>query len=142
MLGSVETAGPDGPAGPGRVVVADFEAGIGTLTRMGPGDADGVLVVVEPTSKSIEVGTRAAGLAREKSLGRVIVVANRVRDDADLERLREAFPEGQDIVPVPDDPAVMDADREGVAPLDLDPDSPAVHALAALADRLGDDGGD
>ncbi len=127
MLGTVD--------GSGRVVVADFEAGIGTLTRMGTGDVDAVLVVVEPTPKSLEVGSRAADLAREKSLGRVVVVANRVRGEEDLTRVRAAFPEHEVIV-VPDDPIIVDADRAGVAPIDLAPEAPAVRALAGLADLL------
>ncbi len=127
MLGTVD--------GSGRVVVADFEAGIGTLTRMGTGDVDAVLVVVEPTPKSLEVGSRAADLAREKSLGRVVVVANRVRGEEDLARVRAAFP-GHEVIVVPDDPTIVDADRAGVAPIDLAPEAPAVRALAGLADRL------
>lgn len=127
MLGTVD--------GSGRVVVADFEAGIGTLTRMGTGDVDAVLVVVEPTPKSLEVGSRAADLAREKSLGRVVVVANRVRGEEDLARVRAAFPDHEVIV-VPDDPTIVDADRAGVAPIDLAPEAPAVQALAGLADLL------
>ena len=118
-----------------RIVVADFEAGIGTLTRLGTRDVDVVLVVVEPTPKSIEVGWRAADLAREKQLGRVLVVANRVRDDADLERIREAFPD-EELAVVPDDPAIVAADRTGVAPLDHDPVAPAVTRLRQLAEGL------
>lgn len=138
----METVDSDHTRSPGRrAVIADFEAGIGTLSRMGPGDAEVVLIVVEPTAKSIEVGRRAAGLAREKSLGSILIVANRVRDEADLDRIREAFPEGQSVVTVPDDPAIIDADRRGVAPLDLAPESPAVEALTALADRLADEVG-
>ncbi len=127
MLGTID--------GSGRAVVADFEAGIGTLTRMGSGHVDAVFVVVEPTPKSLEVGSRAADLAREKSLGRVIVVANRVRGEEDLATVRATFP-GHEVVVVPDDPAIVDADRAGVAPIDLTPDAPAVRALAGLADLL------
>ena len=116
-------------------VIADLEAGIGTLTRLGDQRVDAVLVVVEPTPKSIEVGTRAAELAREKSLGRVVVVASRVRDDADLATVQAAFP-GYDIVPVPDDAAIVRAERQGEAPLDTAPDAPAVRALVALAESL------
>lgn len=119
-----------------RTVVADFEAGIGTLTRMGIGDVDAVVIVVEPNPKSMEVGTRAADLARERALGRIVVVGNRVRDDADRERIEEAFAD-HELVLVPDDPQIRRADRDGVAPLDLDPESPAVTALQQLADRLG-----
>lgn len=127
MLGSIETDG--------RTVVADFEAGIGTLTRMPDGGVDIVLVVVEPTPKSLEVGRRAGALARDRGLGRLVIVANRVRGDADLDTVRAAFPDDE-VVPVPDDPRIIEADRAGVAPLDLAPDAPAVRALVALAGRL------
>lgn len=139
MLGSVEASDLQGGNGSAdRAVVADFEAGIGTLTRMGPGDAEIVLIVAEPTRKSLEVAKRAAGLARERSVGRIVVVANRVRGDEDLDYIRAAFSDGQEIVSVPDDPAIVDADRRGVAPLDLTPDSPAVSALVGLVDQLTD----
>lgn len=116
-------------------MIADLEAGIGTLTRLGEQRVDAVLVVAEPTPKSIEVGVRAAELAREKQLGRIVVVASRVRGEADLDVLQKAFA-GYEIVPIPDDPAIVEADRKGVAPLDLAPDSPAVKALCDLARSL------
>jgi CO dehydrogenase maturation factor len=127
LLGSVDVAGD--------VVIADLEAGIGTLTRMTPQSVDAVLVVVEATPKSLEVGERAADIAREKHLGRLVIVANRVRGDDDLARVRAVF-SGDEVVAVPDDPRIVEADREGVAPLDLAPDAPAVQALTALAHRL------
>jgi CO dehydrogenase maturation factor len=117
------------------VVVADFEAGVGTLTRLSEQRVDTVLVVVEPTPKSVEVGMRAVDLARERSVTRVIVVANRLRDDADLEIIRSAFPHCE-VVAVPDDPKILEADRKGVAPIDLAPDAPAVRALVGLAETL------
>ncbi len=116
-------------------VIADLEAGIGTLTRLADQRVDAVLVVVEPTPKSVEVGQRAAGLAREKSLGRVVVVASRIRDDNDLAAIKAAFPD-HEVVAIPDDPAIVEADRRGVAPLDVTPDSPAVRALSELARSL------
>jgi len=116
-------------------VIADLEAGIGTLSRLGDRKVDAVVLVVEPTPKSIEVATRAAALAREKSLGRLVVVANRVGDVGDLAAVRAAFPDDR-VVGVPDDPAIVEADRQGLAPLDLSPGAPAVRALAELADTL------
>ncbi len=127
MLGSVEESG--------RTVVADLEAGIGTLTRLAEGGVDAVVLVVEPTAKSLEVAMRAAGLVREKSLGRLVVVANRLRSDEDLARLTDAFA-GERLVAVPDDPLVLAADRQGTAPLDVAPTAPAVRALVGLADHI------
>jgi CO dehydrogenase maturation factor len=117
------------------VVIADFEAGIGTITRLGNEKVDVVLVVVEPTPKSLEVGSRAADLAREKMLGQVFVIASRVRSEADLEVVQKTFPENE-VVAIPDDPSIVLADRRGVSPLDLPEPGPAVAALAALAERL------
>lgn len=119
-----------------QVVVADFEAGIGTLTRMGDQPiVDVILVVVEPTVKSLEVGTRAVALATEKSLGRIVVVANRIADDDARATIAETFP-GVDIVYVPEDVAIAGAERAGVSPLDTAPDSPGVRALVELAEQL------
>jgi CO dehydrogenase maturation factor len=117
------------------VVVADFEAGIGTITRLSDEKVDVVLVVVEPTPKSLEVGSRAADLAQEKKLGRVIIVASRIRNQDDLDVVEKTFP-AYEIVPIPDDPSIVRADRQGVSPLDLAEPGPAVTALAALAERL------
>ena len=116
-------------------MVADFEAGLGTVLRLMDSPVDVVVVVVEPTAKSLEVGMRAAQAVREGGLGRVVVTANRVRDEADADRVRAAFPDDA-VVLVPDDPAVVEAERRGVAPLDAAPDAPAVRALVALARGL------
>jgi CO dehydrogenase maturation factor len=127
LLGSVDFSG--------QMVVADLEAGVGTLTRLGDAGVDVVLIVVEPTPKSVEVGCRAAALVADKELGRALVVASRVRNDDDLAMITKAFPDHQ-VVPIPDDPAIVAADRYGTAPLDSAPDAPAVLALAALVDEI------
>lgn len=117
------------------LVIADLEAGIGTLTRLQAETIDVVVVVVEPTPRSIDVAQRAVALAAQRSQGRVVVVANRVTSADDVERIAIGLP-GAEIVVVPDDAAVMDADRRGVSPLDSAPDSPAVVAIVGLASRL------
>ena len=116
------------------VVVADFEAGIGTLTRLGK-PVDAILVVVEPTKKSLEVGSRGAALARADDLGPVLVIANRIRDEADREAVRVAFPDDETIF-IDDDPAVEEADRQGRSPVDTAADGAAVTALEAVAALL------
>jgi CO dehydrogenase maturation factor len=118
-----------------ETVIADFEAGVGTLTRLGEQRVDTVLVVVEATPKSIEVGQRAMQLAREKLLQRVVIIANRIRSDDDLNTIKAAFPDVE-VVAVPDDPAIREADRHGVAPIDHAPQAPAVRALVGLAEQL------
>lgn len=118
-----------------RIVIADMEAGAGTLTRMEAGSLDVAVLVVEPSVKSIDVARRASEIIRERRIGMLVAAANRVRDDADLQRVRESLP-GLEIVVVPDDPRITAADREGRSPLDAAVDAPAVHAAAELAHRL------
>lgn len=126
LLGAFDTAD--------RIVIADLEAGIGTLTRMQPGAVDTAVLVVEPTTKSIDVGERARALAREKGISRLIVVASKVATESDLDAIRDRFPD-VDVVAVPDDPAVVRADREGTSPMEIE-GSTAVTALGRLADLL------
>jgi CO dehydrogenase maturation factor len=116
-------------------VIGDLEAGVGTLLRLQPGQADLVIVVAQPTAKAIEVARRAVEIAASRA--RVLVIANRVRDEGDVELIRAGVgPFDGDLVVVPDDPAVARADEEGVAPVDAAPDGPAVRALGQLARRL------
>jgi len=117
------------------VVVADFEAGLGTVMRLDGRPVDVVVVVVEPTAKSLEVGRRAADLVIETSLGRLALVANRVRDLDDVARIAAVFPDLEPVL-VPDDQAIVEAERRGLAPLDAAPDSAAVRALVGLAEGL------
>ena len=118
------------------IVVADFEAGIGTLTRLGEIRVDAVVVVAEPTVKSLEVASRAASLAHHHTSGPVVVVANRITGAADRALVEAALPGRTVLLLVPDDPAIPAADRQDRAPLDASPDSPAVLALCSLAPLL------
>ena len=117
-----------------RTVICDLEAGLGTLTRLAPGNADAVLVVANPTAKALEVARRAVEIASDKT--EVIVLANRVRDEEDLDAIRAVLGEERELIVIPEDTVIARADRDGLAPIDLDEDSPGVTALVALADRL------
>jgi len=118
----------------GRIVVADLEAGLNDLLWVKPCADDVVIAVTETSAKAVEIARRAARIAEELGVGRVIGVANRCPDDEHLARVTDAL--GVPVVAVPDDPIVPQADREGRAPLDLDSGSPAMAAIGELADRL------
>lgn len=74
-------------------------------------------------------------MASERAQGSVVIVANKVADADDEARVREAFPDNE-VVIVPADPVVNDADRRGVSPLDVDAQSPAVMALVGLSEQI------
>ena len=129
MLGELEEDG--------RIVVFDMEAGAGTLLRMEKDAADVVLVVAEPSAKSIEVARRMADIGDERA--RVIVLANKIRDDVELEAVRDVLGR-HEVVVIPHDAGIERAERDGRAPIDVDADGPGVAALRSLAERLVRDG--
>ncbi|MBW3609174.1 MAG: AAA family ATPase [Actinobacteria bacterium] len=116
-----------------RTVVCDLEAGIGTIERIETGVVDVLLVVANPTGKSLEVARRAIEIA--DGITEIVVVANRVAGDSDLELMREVLGD-RELFVIPEDAVIAAADREGLAPIDLDPDSPGVAALVRLAERV------
>jgi CO dehydrogenase maturation factor len=120
--------------GDGRTVLGDLEAGVGVLSRMEKGSLDVVLVVANPTPKSIEVARRAVETAVAREI-RVLVVANRVADDEDLAMIGTVLGE-HDMVVVPEDAVIARADAEGLAPIDLDDTSPGVRAIVEISERL------
>jgi CO dehydrogenase maturation factor len=117
----------------GRVVICDLEAGVGTLLRLQQGQADLVVVVVNPSAKSIDVARRALQIAESRAP--VMLAANRVGGPEDLETIRASLGREPDIV-VPEDPVIAGADRDGEAPIDVGPDAPGVVAIQRMAERL------
>lgn len=112
-----------------------MEAGVGTLTRMAESSLDLALVVADSSAKSIEVARRAFEIIGERKLGPTLLIANKVRDDADVELISSALGRVEMMV-VPEDQAILRADREGLAPYDVARDSPGVRAIEEIAKRL------
>ena len=123
------------PGTPADVCLLDTEASPEHLARGTAQYADAMLVVVEPWYKSLETGRRMAALGRDLGLARIAIVANKVRDERDLDAVRE-FADRHELelaAVIPYDERLLEAERAGRAPLDHAPDAPAVAALARLA---------
>jgi CO dehydrogenase maturation factor len=120
------------------VCILDTEASPEHLSRGTAKYADAMLIVVEPYFKSLETGRRMAALGRDLGLAKVALVANKIRDDRELEAVREfSSQHGIDIAGVvPYDENMPGAERAQAAPLDFAPDTPAVAAIAEIADRV------
>ncbi len=130
MLGEIETIGLSN-----RVVLADLEAGLGTLSRLEEGHVDYLLVMAEPSPKALEVARRAVDMAHERKVAHILVVANRIRNEADLEKVRQLFPD-EEIMVIPEDRAIEEADKQAKAPIDVAAGSPGIQAFEALVSRL------
>ena len=110
-----------------------MEAGLGTLTRMDEDSLDRVLLVANPSVKSIEVAQRARQIIADRKIGAsIVVVANRLRHESDLAQITAALG-GLDTVAIPEDPAIATADIRALSPVDEAPHSPAVEAIESLA---------
>ncbi len=97
--------------------------------------ADTVLIVVEPTVKSMHVGRRLRNLAdADWAPEHLAVVANKIADPDDVRRIEERV--GLPVIGVvPADPAVLTADRAAGAPLDV-AGGPFVESLHALVESV------
>lgn len=138
MHATVRTLIDAAPDADSDVTVLDTEASPEHLTRGTAKYADALVAVVEPYYKSLETGRRMLALARDLGLERIGIVANKVRDEADLEAVRE-FCEKHDLDllgSVPFDEVFVAAERRAVAPLDLDADAPAIRAIDGIARQL------
>jgi len=125
------------PTGDEDVCIVDLEASTEHLLVATAQHADAMYAVVEPYGVSLHTGRRIAGLARHLGLP-VGLIANKVRDERDVATVA-AYAErhGIELVgAVPYDECFLDAERAPRAPLDQDPDAPAVRAIGDLATRL------
>lgn len=114
----------------GWSMVADLAAGTRQPMFGWSGFARTVLVVADPSVKSMLTARRLVGAGVGTYL-----VANKVQSEAEVTALQRAIN-----LPllgcVPYDAAFADAEQRGQAPIDGDADSPAVRAVSDLVERL------
>ncbi len=141
LLGELAT-GNNGEA----MTITDMEASIEHMSRATIRHVDAMLMVTEPYFRSLETVGRMAPLAKELGIEHVWAVANKVRSPRDEEIIRSYCADhGIELAAVvPWDEAIQEADREGRALMDYDPNSPAVVAVEGIADlvegKAGSDG--
>jgi len=109
-------------------VVADMEAGPTTPFERYHAFAEDVIVVVGPAWRSAMTARRLLPMVGERN---TTIVANRFRGEPDHAGLAP-------VIRIPFDPELAEAERQGLAPLDACPDSPAVAAIGRLAELFLD----
>lgn len=116
-----------------------MEAGLEHLSWAGGTLAyvDLLLIVAEPTAKSMLTAARTNALAAQLGIAEVALVANRVTPDRRAAADAFAADQGLSTLAVlPEDPAVRQADQRGVSVLDHRPEAPIAQSLADLAAQL------
>ena len=106
---------------PEDVLLLDMYAGVEHLGRATVDFVDAMLIVVEPTRRSLGTARQITKLARDIGLSRLFLVGNKVRDRLDAEFLEESAQETPVLGCLPADLGVQEADRLGVAVFDYVP---------------------
>ncbi len=116
------------------VLIMDMYAGVEHLGRATVDFVDTMLVVAEPTRRSLATARQIEKLARDIGLTRLWLVGNRIRSDEDLAFLEKEAGDLPLLGHLPDDPGVIEADRRGSSVYALVPSMR--EAAGRIADRL------
>lgn len=104
-----------------EVVIVDMEAGIEHLTRGTAGGVDAFVVVVEPGKRSIQTALAVRDMAKELGISRVYLVANKVRDDSDVEFIKDNVIGMNLIGSIGFNSEIVEADMKGIPPFKNSP---------------------
>lgn len=116
------------------VLLLDLYAGVEHLGRATVDFVDALIIVVEPTRRSLGTAAKIKKLAADIGLTRVWLVGNKVRDTDDAQYLTTESPGIPVLGTLPYAAGVQDADRQGTAVYD---DVPALRTAAqTIADLL------
>ncbi len=117
-----------------EVLIFDMYAGVEHLGRATVDFVDAMMIVVEPTKRSLGTAVQIKKLAHDIGLTRLWLVGNKVREEAEAAFLHENSPDLPILGILPADLTVQEADRLGIAVYDH---VPALrHAAAQMADKL------
>jgi CO dehydrogenase maturation factor len=116
------------------VLILDMYAGVEHLGRATVDFVDAMIVVVEPTQRSLGTAAQIKDLSKDIGLKRLWLVGNKVRTDEEIEFLDRNSPGIPLLGTLPMDLGVLDADRLGKAVYDH---VPALYkATEKIAKRL------
>ncbi len=117
------------------ILILDMYAGVEHLGRATVDFVDALIIVVEPTRRSLGTAAQIKKLANDIGLTRVGLVGNKVRDEDDVNFLKNNRLGIPLLGVLPEDHAVQEADRLGVAVYDYVP--ALKDAATEVVDRLG-----
>lgn len=121
-----------------EVVIMDMYAGVEHLGRATADAVDAMLIVVEPTARSLAAAGQIKSLAEDLNLSHLYLVGSRIRDDDDKLFIENGSPGLHVINHLAEDPCVRQADRQGVAVYDLSPElAKAAHEIILTLEDSG-----
>jgi CO dehydrogenase maturation factor len=96
-----------------EVVIMDMEAGVEHLGRATARAVDKLIVVVEPSRRSVETARRIKKLAEEINLHNIAAVGSKIHSQSERDFLTSSLPDFDFLGFLPYEQAVVDADMAG-----------------------------
>jgi len=96
-----------------ELVIMDMEAGVEHLGRGTARAVDKLIIVVEPSRRSVETAYRIRELAKDIGLQNIGVVGNKIRSEKDKDSLVSSMPGFEFLGFIPYDQAIAEADLAG-----------------------------
>lgn len=114
-----------------EAVIIDMEAGLEHLSRGTAKGIDSFIVVVEPGQRSIETALNVKKMAGDIGIEKVYAIANKVRNEEELQLIKEALGDIELLSHIPYSGSISTADLKGMSPADSVDDE-----LAATIDGI------
>lgn len=121
-----------------EVIIVDFEAG---LEHLGRGTAKGIdvmLVITEPSQKSLDLCYKIIELSKKLGIINIFLIANKISNDSQESIIHNRISDWD--IPlyhtVPFDLEVGEADLNGNSPIDFNPNSKAITSIKNLYSKL------
>ena len=103
-----------------EALIIDMEAGLEHLGRGSTGYVDALIIVVEPGQRSIGTARQIKKLGEDLKIRKIMIVGNKVHSDEDRKIIEESLSDFPILGHMSHNPKVLQADREGRSPYDMD----------------------
>jgi CO dehydrogenase maturation factor len=121
-----------------EVVIVDFEAG---LEHLGRGTAKGIdvmLVITEPSQKSLDLCKKIIELSKKLGVINIYLIVNKLTNETQSKVISKRIKDWE--IPlyhsIPFDSEIGDADLNGESPLDFNQDSAGIQSIKKLYVKL------
>jgi len=121
-----------------EVVVMDMEAGVEHMGRGTAKHVDIMLIVVDPSLKSMETARKIYWLATEAGIKKAFIIGNKIRNSSESELIQRFADDNK--IPildlVPNDERILKADMQGESPLKCGEDSVGITSIQKIGEKL------
>ena len=116
-----------------EIVILDMAAGIEHLGRGTAGAVDKMLVIVEPSQRSVETAYKIKRLAADIGVNKIYAIANKIHNVREEKFLKDTMPDFNILGFLPYDEDVIEADRTGIA---INDNNKIIQGIKNIRDKI------